>query len=349
MNKILVVDDAASNLDVYQSVLQGIPEIEVMALTSSLVALQWAAKNDPDLVIMNYDMPQMNGIELMEAFRKRRGMKDVPIIMITSPKDREIRVTALQRGADDFLEKPVDHFELLMRARNLLKLHDRTVSLESRAERLADDVRKATTEISRREMETIYRLTRAAEYRDKESHNHIVRMGHYCRLLAKKMGLPEERQELIGRAAPMHDVGKVSIPDRILLKRDRLTPMEWQVMMTHSRAGYEMLADSDSPLMKAGAEIALAHHEKFDGTGYPQRLRGDAIPLVGRIVAIADVFDALLSKRPYKPAWRLPDTLETLRRGKGTHFDPRLVDAFLDIMPEIQKVREDFADDEDAA
>ncbi|MBV8601451.1 MAG: HD domain-containing protein [Candidatus Eremiobacteraeota bacterium] len=349
MKKALVIDASEKNLAIYAKTLQGIPELAVTTFTSSTVGLHWAAQNEPDIVVIDYDTPQLNGIEFMVAFRKRPRTADVPVIMITDPKDRTIRHSALQNGADDFLERPADEFEFLVRARNLLKLRDRTITLASKAARLADEVRKATEVISRRELETIHRLTRAAEYRDKETHNHIVRMGHYSQLLSKAIGQSDDRQALMGRAAPMHDIGKVAIPDRILLKPGKLTSIEWQVMQSHARAGYDILAESDSPLMQLGAEIALAHHEKFDGTGYPQKLKGKDIPLSGRIVAIADVFDALLSNRPYKPAWRLPDVLETLKRGKGNHFDPDLVDAFLQITPELQKVREEFSDSEAAA
>jgi putative two-component system response regulator len=173
-------------------------------------------------------------------------------------------------------------------------------------------------------------------------------MGHYARLLAQAIGLPEERQELLFLAAPMHDIGKVAIPDRILLKPGKLTPSEWETMKTHAQAGYEILKDSDSQLVRLGAEIALTHHEMYDGSGYPRGLAGELIPLPGRICAITDVFDALLSVRPYKPAWSLPDTIEALKRKRGAHFDPKLVDAFLDKMPEVQKIRMQFSDSEAA-
>ena len=196
---------------------------------------------------------------------------------------------------------------------------------------------------------TVYEpILRQLEDTDIETRNHTLRMGQYSRLLGRALGLTDQQQELLCVAAPLHDIGKVVIPDRILLKPDRLTPLEWDIMMSHARAGYEILKESDSPVLRLGAEIALTHHEKYDGSGYPYGLHGQAIPLSGRIVAIADVFDALVSARPFKPAWRFSEVIDALRRGRSSHFDPILVDAFLDIIPEIQHVRHEFGDAEAA-
>ena len=348
MQHILVVDDATLNLKVYQRILAGLESANVTSFTSSMAALEWSADHQTDLVIVDYSMPSPNGIEFVQAFKRQRGNAGVPVIMITGVKDRAVRHAALEHGVDDFLEKPADSVEFLVRSRNLLRLRERSVELANRAERLADEVRLATEQIARRELETIHRLTRAAEHRDKETHNHIVRMGHYAKLLGRAIGLSDERQELLHYAAPMHDIGKVAIPDNILLKNGRLSSPEWNTMMTHARAGYDILKDSDSEVLRLAAEIALTHHEKWDGSGYPQGLVGEAIPLPGRITAIADVFDALLSVRPYKPAWPLPDVIDALRRGRHAHFDPVLVDAFLDIVPDLQRVRTEFADEEAA-
>lgn len=345
MNHVLVVDDSKVNLEIYSRVLRQLEETEVVSYLSSLQAFAWTADHLPDIIVLDYRMPEMDGLQFVEAFRRKHSGNDVPIVMITASKDREIRLQALNMGVDDFLEKPADPVEFLVRVRNLLKLRDRSKKLADRAAWLQQEVRRATAEIARREQETILRLTRAAEHRDKETKNHIVRMGHYARLLGKALGLSEERQELLFLAAPMHDIGKVAVPDRILLKEGKLSPDEWELMKSHARAGYEILKESDSPLIQLGAEIALTHHEKWDGSGYPSGLLGEAIPLSGRICAISDVFDALLSVRPYKPAWRLPDVIEALRRGRGAHFDPVLVDAFLDIMVEIQEIRRQFHDE----
>jgi putative two-component system response regulator len=347
MRQILVVDDAAVNLRVYERILAQLPDVTPVTFTSSQLALDWTEQNEPDLVIVDYQMPAPDGLEVIRTLRER-GLSDVPIVMITSMKDREIRLRALELGADDFALKPADPVEFLVRARNLLKLRDRTQRLADRAKQLAVEVRAATNQIECREIETIHRLTRAAEHRDRDTRNHIVRMGHFARLTAKALGMSQADQELMFLAAPMHDIGKVAIPDRILLKNGRLSPIEWQVMMGHARAGYDILAGSDSALIRLGAEIALSHHEKFDGSGYPNALHGKGIPLSGRICAVSDVFDALLSTRPYKPAWRLPAVIDALKRGSGNHFDPDVVDGFLASLPEIERVRREFADMEAA-
>ena len=347
MKQILVVDDAEINLRVYERILRQLEDVTVVTFTSSQLALTWALDNQPDLVIVDYNMPAPNGLEVIKTLRER-GMTDVPIVMITSLRDREVRYQALSHGADDFLEKPADAVEFLVRARNLLKLRDRTQRLAARAQELAGQVEAATARILSREVETIHRLSRAAEHKDKETKNHTIRMGHFARLTARALGLPAAEQELIFLAAPMHDIGKVAIPDRILLRTGRLSPIEWQVMMSHAAAGYDILKESDSPLIRMGAEIALTHHEKFDGSGYPRGLLGPLIPLSGRICAVADVFDALLSARPYKPAWHLPAVIEALKRGRGSHFDPHVLDAFLASMHEIELVRRNFSDSEAA-
>ena len=345
MNRVLVVDDSKLNLEIYGRVLRQIEEAEIVPFVSSTAAYAWTADNTPDVIVVDYRMPELDGLQFVEAFRRKPATADIPIVMITATHDKEVRLQALKLGVDDFVEKPADPVEFLVRVRNLLKLRDRSKSLSDRAAWLQQEVKRATAEIARREQETILRLTRATEHRDKETKNHIIRMGHYARLLAKALGLPEERQELLFLAAPMHDIGKVAVPDRILLKEGKLTADEWEIMKSHARAGHDILKDSDSPLIQLGAEIALSHHEKWDGNGYPAGLLGEAIPLSGRICAISDVFDALLSVRPYKPAWRLPEVIDQLRRGRGAHFDPVLVDAFLDIMIEIQEVRRQFQDE----
>jgi response regulator RpfG family c-di-GMP phosphodiesterase len=348
VNTVLVIDDSKTNLDVYARVLKQAGDVEIRSFLSSSDAFAWTQSNVPDLVVVDYRMPEMNGLEFIRAFRAKPGNADVPVVMVTASHDKEVRYEALKLGADDFVEKPADPVEFLARARNMIKLRERSKKLAESASWLKQEVRKKTAEIARREQETILRLTRATEHRDRETKNHIARMGHYASLLAKAVGLSDERQELLLLAAPMHDIGKVAVPDRILLKEGRLTPEEWEIMKGHARAGYDILKDSDSPLIQLAAEIALTHHEKWDGSGYPQRLIGDAIPLSGRICAVGDVFDALLSVRPYKPAWSLPQVIEQLRRDRGTHFDPVLIDAFLDIMPWVQEVRREFSDEEAA-
>lgn len=264
--------------------------------------------------------------------------------MLTAERDIDIRRRAIESGANDFLNKPADPIEFVARVRNLLALNDSRQKLANRALQLADEVRKATAQIARREQETIHRLTRASEFRDNETGLHIVRMGRYSALLGGALGMNAGEQELLLLAAPMHDIGKVATPDNILLKPGKLTPEEWSVMKQHTTAGFEILRDSDSKLLQKGAEIALTHHEKWDGSGYPRGLSGGGIPISGRICALADVFDALTSVRPYKPAWPIEQAIVHVHQGSGTHFDPAVVRAFERALPQIREVRETLND-----
>ena len=247
-------------------------------------------------------MPQMDGLELLQHLRAMPGKALIPVIMITAHVQTEVRHKALQMSANDFLTKPVNKIELRARVSNMLALRKAQLQLACRADWLADEVRNATREIAAREREVIHRLSRASEYRDPETGAHLVRMAQYARLLAANLGLPEWEQHLILDAAPMHDIGKVGIPDGILLKPGRLTADEMTTMRTPPQIGADILKGSASALLQAAATIALTHHEKYDGSGYPHGLAAAQIPLYGRIVAVADVFDALTSARPYKPA-----------------------------------------------
>ena len=271
---------------------------------------------------------------------------EIPVLMITANDGKDVRYEALQIGATDFLNKPVDRVEFTARVRNMLALASSRQKLADRAAWLADEVRKATAVIHAREQELLYRMSRAAEFRDPETGAHIQRMAHYSRLIAAKLGLSPDEQTLILQAAPMHDVGKIGIPDYILLKPGALNPEEFALMKKHAKLGHELLHGSESTVLQAAATIAIAHHEKYDGSGYPHGLAGEAIPLFARIVAVADVFDALTSERPYKKAWSLEQSVTFLREGSGTHFDPRCVEAFLAAWDEVIKVREQFHDEE---
>jgi putative two-component system response regulator len=264
--------------------------------------------------------------------------------MITANDQKQIRYRALDAGATDFLTKPVDKVEFIARANNMLLLGASRKALADRAAWLAGEVRKATLEIVQRERETVVRLSKAAEYRDPETGAHILRMAHYSELIAKGMCLTQAEQELLLESAPMHDIGKVGIADNILLKPGRLTPEEFEIMKLHAMFGYEILKGSSSRVLQAGAEIARAHHEKYDGSGYPNGLAGDDIPIFSRIVAVADVFDALTSERPYKKAWSLERAAEHIRESSGTHFDPKCVETFFANWEQILQIRQRFQD-----
>lgn len=335
---VLVVDDSRSSLDVLSSLVRSMPDCAAHPFLSSARALEWCQRHDPDLVLVDYQMPPPDGLAFIHAFRREIRCAEVPIIMVTSDNDRDLRHAALTLGATDFLTKPFDEIEFLARARNLLKLRRNHLALCNRSQWLADEVRKATRAMAEREREAILFLSRAAEHRDPETGDHLVRMGTYSRLIAEALGLSANEVDLIHTAAPMHDIGKIGIPDHILLKPGKLSSEEMSIMQQHAVIGYEILADSTSPLLRMAAEIAYSHHERFDGAGYPRGLHGDCIPLVGRITALADAFDALASARPYKPAWPLDQARDHVVQSRGRHFDPICVEAFLSCWPDVLKV-----------
>lgn len=343
--RVLIVDDAAINIRIYEGVLRGQVGLEFSSFTSSANALLWAEENEADLALVDYNMPPPNGLEFIERFRAIPKNRDASIIMVTGETEKDIRYRALEIGANDFLVKPVDPIELAARARNMIALADGRRKLSDRAAWLASEVKRATEHIRDRERETIMRLTRAAEYRDNETGMHIVRMGHFCAMIGREAGLSESDCEMLLLAAPMHDVGKVATPDKILLKPGKLAGREWEIMKEHTLAGYDILKDSESELLQTAAAIALGHHEKYDGSGYPNGLRGDDIPLFARICAISDVFDALTSVRPYKRAWAIMDAVTFMRGGRGAHFDPALMDAFDRALPLIVEAKHIYADE----
>ena len=346
MPHVIVVDDNTTNLTLFRHLLQKLDGVTVDCFQDPLQAISWCTEHEPDLILLDYMMPQVDGLEVIRRLRTNAGRAEIPIVMVTADTESEVRHRALELGAQDFLNKPVDNIELRARVRNLLALRKSQRQLSDRAAWLAEEVKKATLEIAAREKEAILRLSRAAEYRDPETGAHLLRMSNYARLIAAKLGMPETEQELLLQAAPMHDVGKVGISDQILLKPGRLTAAEYEVMKQHAAIGYEILRDSASPLLQCAATVALTHHEKFDGTGYPSGLKGEAIPLWGRIVAVADVFDALTSARPYKKPWTLEDAANFLKKGSGAHFDPTCVEAFFSAWPEVLAIRARYDDTE---
>ena len=327
MNRIAIVDDSVINLTLLGALIATLGDCEALPFDESPRGLAWCSENLPDLVVVDYMMPEMDGIEFITRLRAVAGREDVPILMITANDNRDVLYEALQMGATDFLTKPVDRIEFSARVHNMLSLGASRRKLANRAAWLAEEVTKATMAVHAREQELLFRMSRAAEFRDPETGAHIQRMSHYSRLIAGALGLSADDQQLILRAAPMHDVGKIGISDHILLKPAVLTAEEFAVMRTHAELGFELLKGSESTVLQSAASIAISHHEKYDGGGYPFGLAGDAIPLFGRIVAIADVFDALTSVRPYKKAWPVEQAASHLRDGSGGHFDPACVEA----------------------
>jgi putative two-component system response regulator len=340
-----MIDDNELNLTVYRNALKNVEGAQCVAFTSSSDALNWTQTHDADVVLVDFDMPSPNGLEFIEEFRRSPGNTGVPVIMITGLAERDIRYRALDLGAADFLTKPVDIPEFRARMRNMLALADGRKKLANRARWLASEVRRATAAIVAREKETINRLMRAAEFRDNETGMHIVRMGYFSAEIGRAFGLPESECEMLLMATPMHDIGKVATPDRILLKPGKLDANEWEIMKQHTVAGYEILKDSQSELLQMAALIALSHHEKFDGSGYPNGLKGEDIALCGRICAVSDVFDALVSERPYKHAWTVEEAVAEIDSLSGRHFDPDLVRAFHATLPSILEIKERYRDE----
>lgn len=344
MYRIAIVDDSEINLTLLSALVRKLDSCEPVLFSESPKGLAWCSENSPDLVIVDYMMPALDGLQFITRLRAVAGREDIPILMITANDDMDVRYEALEKGATDFLTKPVDRIEFSARVRNMLSLTSSRKKLADKAAWLAEEVEKATAAVHLREQELLFRMSRAAEFRDPETGAHIQRMANYSSLIALQLGLSSEAQTLILQAAPMHDVGKIGIPDHILLKPARLTPEEFAIMRTHTTIGFELLNDSVSSILHAAATIAVSHHEKFDGSGYPYGLSGEAIPLFGRIVAVADVFDALTSERPYKKAWSVDQAAEFLREGRGRHFDPDCLDAFLARWTDAMSIHARFQD-----
>lgn len=343
---VIVIDDTSINVTLISHLIRRLDNCVPVEFTDPKKGLAWCLEQVPDLIIVDYMMPELDGIEFVRQFRACPGREDIPVLMVTANDQIEVRHQALDAGANDFLTKPIDKAEFMARTRNMLSLRGNQRKLEDRAAWLFEEVKKATAEILARERETIIRLSKAADSRDPETGAHILRMSHFSRLIAANMGLSEADQEMLLEAAPMHDIGKVGIPDQILLKPGRLDVDEFEIMKRHCIKGYEILNGSQSTMLQAAAQIALAHHEKYDGSGYPHGLVGDAIPLFARICAVGDVFDALTSERPYKQAWDDERAIALLREGMGSHFDPACVDAFLLDWDAVMDIRTRFKDDE---
>lgn len=342
--RIVIVDDNAVNVVLMRGLLRQFEDVEAVEFTDPQRALIWLLGNELDLLVLDYQMPILDGLAILRRLRQEPDKAHLPVLMVTADHEISLRHQALQAGANDFLTKPIDRIEFQARTRNFLALRRAQRQLADRAAHLAAEVAQATATIAAREQDTIERLSRAAEHRDPETGAHVQRMAHYSALIARELGWPPARQALLLRAAPMHDVGKVGTPDLILLKPGRLTPQELVVMRQHAQIGHDILAGSANPDLQAGAEIALHHHEKWDGTGYPRGLAGEAISPLGRVVAVADVFDALTSDRPYKAAWPLEQARDFLIENRGSHFDPACVDAFLNAWDEVLAIRARFAD-----
>lgn len=339
----MIVDDQSTGRVILAEIVRSIDKfVDAVTFEDPEAALDYARTHSVDMVITDYQMPKMNGVDLVRELRKVFRDDTIPIVVITVDKQLEVRYQALNSGAIDFLTRPIDRVEYRQRFMNLLALRRHEIENSNRRKWLEEKVRSATQELRRREVDTLFRLARAAESRDKVTGLHLPRMAKYCALIAKGYGMSAAQQEVIELAAPMHDLGKVGISDRILQSTEKLSPQDMDTMKTHTVIGYELLKDSASEFLQMGAVIALGHHEKFDGSGYPYGLKGTAIPIEARIVAIGDVYDALTSIRPYKLAWQHDDACAWMREQSGYHFDPELLEVLLDARTQVIEIASQF-------
>ena len=343
--RVLIVDDESTGRAILAKIIQQAEEdVIVESFDNPLLALQWLDNHHPDLIITDYRMPDINGVELIKLIRAKSACQDIPIMMITVVSEKSVRYDALEAGATAFLTRPIDQIECRTSCRNLLKLHEQQSIIQDRADWLARQVEVATQQIVSREHETLLRLAKAGEYRDEVTGNHVVRMAKYSREIGEALGLSEKECDEIEYAAPMHDIGKIGIQDKVLLKPGKFDKDEWITMQEHTRIGHSILSNSQSRYIQTGAIIALNHHERFDGSGYPNGISGKDIPLVARIVSVADVYDALISPRPYKPAWSPADAQDYLHKHAGSQFDPICVEAFFERLDNISRIHNTFSD-----
>lgn len=328
---ILIVDDEERNVKLLEALLQAEGYVTMIARNGN-EALALATAEEPDLILLDVMMPDMDGFETVARLKADPQTKRMPVIMVTALDDRKSKLRALQAGAEEFLSKPIDHADLRVRVRNLLRLKEYGDFLANHNRILDEQVKQRTAQLEEAYRDTVFTLVRAAEQKDEETGHHVRRISHYCKVLAKAMGLSAEFHETIYHASPLHDIGKIGIPDHVLLKPGGFTSEEWVVMRTHCTLGASILAHGTSLYTRMGAEIALSHHERWDGSGYPNGLKGEAIPLAARIMQICDVYDALRSQRPYKPPIDHARSVEIITRGDGRtepgHFDPAVLAGF---------------------
>jgi putative two-component system response regulator len=338
LTQALLVDDSRSALDFLKRLIEADGLVQATAFSDPVQAMAAARDREFDIVLVDYEMPKMDGITFIRELRLLSKFADIPIVMITSIQTDEVRMLALEAGATDFLPKRPQAMEMTVRLRNLIRLGFAVRKLNDRAADLANEVAAATRKLQEREEEIILRLALAVEYRDNDTGEHTLRVAKYSRIIAEQLGLSPRLCRDIYLAAPLHDVGKVAIPDRILLKPGRLNDEEMAIIRTHAAIGGRILADSHCELIQLGATIAGAHHERWDGSGYPNGLRQLQIPIAARIVTVADVFDALTTRRPYKEAMPLQVARDYLEEKREREFDPACVDAFLSRWDEVAKI-----------
>jgi putative two-component system response regulator len=354
MPTILIVDDDQLGRNMMRQVLER-QSYNAVSVPDGQAALAKITADSPDLILMDIKMPGMDGFEVASRVKENPETSNIPVILFTGLDSANDHIKALDMGVDDYISKRANHAEIVARVRSHLKikqLNDQMnayqKSLEAEVTLRTNQLNHALEDLRNASLDAIFKLTAASEYRDNETGSHIKRMSHYSALIAEKMGLKSKTIETISYASPMHDIGKIGIPDNILLKPGKLDANEWNVMKRHTIIGAEILKGSTIGFIRMGEIIALTHHEKWDGSGYPNGLKERQIPLVGRIVALADVFDALTSKRPYKDPFSIEKTNQIILENCGRHFDPDVVDAFFSVQDAILRIKEAFQDDQES-
>lgn len=362
--RIMIVDDEMINIEIVKAYLEEEGFTNFLTTTDSTKAVEQVRCEKPDILLLDINMPQVSGLEILETMRTSKELRLIPAIVLTASNDPEVKLKALRLGASDFLAKPVDPSELMLRVQNVLAVKAYQDHLADYSVQLEKQVMIRTQELVLSRQEAIHCLARAGEYRDDDTGYHVTRVGRYARLISEELGFESERLDLIEQAAQLHDVGKIGIPDAILHKPGKLDPQEFDLMRshcdvgrkiinplsheesirlkTHTSVGMQIMGSTNSPVLKLASVIAASHHEKWDGNGYPTGIAGTEIPIEGRIVAVADVFDALSSARPYKVAFPVEKCLQILIDGRGTHFDPDVLDAFMRRKDEAISIREEY-------
>jgi len=346
--KILIVDDQQANIALLEDVLENEGYTFFKSTQDSRKALDIYKEMCPDLVLLDLNMPYLDGFQVIEQLKEFEKDSYAPILVLTAQSDRNTRLRALSAGARDYIEKPFDITEVTQRISNMLEIRLLHNQVRDQNLILEEKIRERTHELEETRREAILRLGRAAEYRDNETGMHVIRMSRLSAKLAKEIGLSDDECQLMLQASPMHDVGKIGVPDQILLKPGKLNEEEWAIMKKHPEIGAEILSGSHSSVMQLAETISLTHQERWDGSGYPNNLKGEEIPLSGRIVAICDVFDALTSKRYYKEAFSVEKAMEIIEQGSGKDFEPYLVDTFKKVLPEMIRIVKELPDNEPA-
>lgn len=331
---ILIVDDAPDNITVLTNILA---DYNLKAANSGGKALEIASRFRPDIILLDIMMPEMDGYAVCTRLKRDFHTKNIPVIFVTAMDEVTDETRGFELGAVDYIIKPVSPPVVRARVKTHLNLYDQNKALEHL-------VRERTKELNQSRLEIIRRLGLAAEYKDNETGMHVIRMSYYCKVMAAAIGMGKDAVELLLNASPMHDIGKIGIPDNILGKPGKLTAQERAVMEKHTEIGARIIGEHGTPLLDMARTVALTHHEKWNGTGYPRGMKGDDIPLVGRIVAVADVFDALVSKRPYKEAWPFEKAVAVIKEESGKHFDPGIVEVFVKHLDEIIELAQSNAD-----